>query len=62
MHRICGVFCFPGEGERYGVPYGHKRLRRGFFENGKNAYFMSLIAACAAAKRAMGTRKGEQDT
>lgn len=22
------VCCFPSEGERYGVPYGHKRLRR----------------------------------
>ena len=25
-------------------------------------YFISAIAACAAAKRATGTRKGEQDT
>ena len=25
-------------------------------------YLLSLIAACAAAKRAIGTRKGEQDT
>ena len=26
------------------------------------AYFRSFKAACAAANRAMGTRKGEQDT
>ena len=26
------------------------------------AYCASLMAACAAARRAMGTRKGEQDT
>ena len=25
-------------------------------------YCASLMAACAAARRAMGTRKGEQDT
>ena len=25
-------------------------------------YFPALMAACAAARRAMGTRKGEQDT
>lgn len=25
-------------------------------------YFMSLIEACAAARRAIGTRKGEQET
>ena len=25
-------------------------------------YFISLIAACAAARRAIGTRKGEQET
>ena len=25
-------------------------------------YFISFIAACAAARRAMGTRKGEQET
>ena len=24
--------------------------------------YISLMAACAAARRAMGTRKGEQDT
>ena len=32
-----------------------------FLPDGKNAY-QFLIAACAAARRAMGTRKGEQDT
>ena len=30
-------------------------MRRDYFP-------LSLIAACAAARRAMGTRKGEQDT
>ena len=25
-------------------------------------YFISFIAACAAARRAIGTRKGEQET
>ena len=28
----------------------------------KNVFNYSLIAACAAAKRAIGTRNGEQDT
>ncbi len=30
--------------------------------NIKSNYLDSLIAACAAANLAMGTRKGEQDT
>ena len=29
---------------------------------GKILYWGYLMAACAAARRAMGTRKGEQDT
>ena len=28
----------------------------------ENCYFEALIAACAAARRAIGTRNGEQDT
>ena len=28
----------------------------------KNVSYLLLIAACAAAKRAIGTRNGEQDT
>lgn len=28
----------------------------------EGAHYISLMAACAAARRAMGTRKGEQDT
>ena len=28
----------------------------------RKVYFASLIAACAAARRAIGTRNGEQDT
>ena len=30
--------------------------------NRASYYFLSLIAACAAARRAIGTRKGEQET
>ena len=30
--------------------------------NRASYYFLSLIAACAAASLAMGTRKGEQET
>ena len=33
-----------------------------FFTDGTIDYFLSLIAACAAANRAIGTRNGEQDT
>lgn len=32
-----------------------------FVESGKD-YLPLLMAACAAARRAMGTRNGEQDT
>ena len=32
------------------------------FHQTEHAYFFSLIAACAAARRAIGTRKGEQET
>ena len=32
------------------------------FVNAQKIAHISLIAACAAARRAMGTRKGEQDT
>ncbi len=35
---------------------------RGYIVYSVINYFISLIAACAAARRAMGTRKGEQDT
>ena len=31
-------------------------------KSGQNYLLLSLIAACAAARRAIGTRKGEQDT
>ena len=35
----------------------------GFAPNHKiNIYYLALIAACAAARRAIGTRYGEQDT
>ena len=39
-----------------------KRPAGGRALGGFDAYCASLIAACAAARRAMGTRKGEQDT
>ena len=32
------------------------------FVNAQKIAHISFIAACAAARRAMGTRKGEQDT
>lgn len=31
-------------------------------KSGESTYFALLIAACAAANRAIGTRKGEQET
>ena len=37
------------------------RLSRHVFQIWRSAYF-ALTAACAAAKRAMGTRNGEQET
>ena len=43
----------PGEGDAGG---GRAQRRAGL------AYFSSLMAACAAARRAIGTRKGEQET
>ncbi len=38
--------------------------RRGRLVYGEKPYFafFSLMAACAAARRAIGTRKGEQET
>ena len=35
---------------------------RAFIQQLKTQLFLSLIAACAAAKRAIGTRYGEQET
>lgn len=38
-------------------------LQSGFALNHKHTfYFSALIAACAAARRAIGTRNGEQET
>lgn len=40
-----------------------KKEPPGFGGSLENAYLrLSLMAACAAARRAMGTRNGEQDT
>ena len=36
--------------------------RQGKLNKLEAVYFMSAIAACAAARRAMGTRNGEQET
>ena len=43
--------------------HSHRTYNRSiqFSSNGTIAYFC-LIAACAAARRAIGTRKGEQET
>ena len=41
---------------------GSRERKLSEFE-GRGTYFLpSFIAACAAERRAMGTRKGEQDT
>ena len=56
------VFCIAGGKkalkENSSRPFSNIALRNQFLP----AYSPSLIAACAAASRAIGTRKGEQDT
>ena len=42
--------------------WGHFIISRGIYLFYKSNYLDSLIAACAAARRAIGTRNGEQDT
>ena len=52
--------------KEYGEDAAHPRRTNDrsvpFFTDGTIDYFLSLIAACAAANRAIGTRNGEQDT
>lgn len=55
MHTLfCGfgIFIF------LSILFGERK----FCEVKVNYFLPSLIAACAAARRAIGTRKGEQDT
>ena len=44
------------------VPMGRSTSAHPVLTTGGKGAYISLIAACAAARRAMGTRKGEQDT
>ena len=37
-------------------------IKKGYTRTYEPNYLDSLIAACAAARRAIGTRKGEHDT
>ena len=54
----------PADGRKKGPPFPAWPGTGGLIEErGCGAdYFPALMAACAAARRAMGTRKGEQDT
>ena len=47
---------------RTGPPKQKNHPRMGVIFEDLKAYCLSLIAACAAARRAMGTRKGLQET
>ena len=57
MHSVLG-----GVGVQIGLCVGFGERKFSKFEGLRNYFLPSFIAACAAARRAIGTRKGEQDT
>ena len=57
MHSVLG-----GVGVQIGLRVGFGKRKLSEFEGLRNYFLPSFIAAWAAARRAMGTRKGEQET
>ncbi|BBL53626.1 hypothetical protein MF1_08840 [Bartonella quintana] len=60
-HSVSQIFSFNEENDGYGTIYlaYHNSPTTKIFQN---SYVFFAIADCAAAKRAIGTRKGEQET
>ena len=60
MGRFTGIFRVTTD-KNSPVP-GEPGSLIGLYENGVRVYRGNLMAACAAARRAVGIRKGEQET